>query len=159
MGLEQRWLDDDWQTSAAPRPKVRVKPRDGGTALDRRAVPLTTAELLPMAGILILVSLFTALLLLYLTSFARLSAQGSLDRQLQHRLGAVRQQNHRLEGEIAQLGRAERIEREAERLGLLPLAPQQTDRLSLGTDASGLDDVLPRGSALPAAWRPSSGLR
>lgn len=119
------------QPAYPPRPettttRARPQPRDPAAGFERRALPLDGRELLPMAFILLLISAITAATILYLSSFGSLTARGNREQQLDHAISQYRGTNAGLAGEVAELQRKDRIEREARRLGFPPVKAADT---------------------------------
>jgi hypothetical protein len=88
-------------------------------------------DLVALAVIGLLVSGCGGMGVLYLTAFARLTAQGARLVDLDSRAGAVGSSNVVLLGEVTKLTRRDRVEREGPRLGLVALPPADTHRLRL----------------------------
>lgn len=131
------------ETITVRLPQLPAGVSDGRSAFDRDAVPMSAVELMQMAGTLLIVSLIAALLLFYLASFGRLSAQGKIEQKLDQRLGAIREQIDRVDVDLQELTRYERVAQEAERLRLVTFDPAHTD-------------LVARPSALePAALQPT----
>ncbi|MBI2302571.1 MAG: hypothetical protein HYU66_27005 [Armatimonadetes bacterium] len=148
------------QTPARPEPE---RPSGPGAALDRPALPFNKNELYAIAGVLLLASLATAITLFYLTAFAKVGAKGALQQKLQSRLGELRQDNGVLEGVSIKDGRGERLDEEAQRLGLVVFSPERTDHLTVPASLvqSGPPVAVPAGGGLaatPAAWPVRAGL-
>lgn len=143
---------------AVPDPEA-PKAHDPAALFERPAARLTARELLPMAAILLLVSALAAVIIVYLTAFGRLTAQGAREQQLDRQISQLRGFNAGLVGDVARLQRRDRLEREARRLGLAPLEPDRTERLEV--PAGALDPVQPaaprRQAAAPAYDRVAMG--
>ncbi len=88
--------------------------------------------MVPMAGVMLVVAGVLTLLLLYLTAFGRMTAQGAYSQGLGADIRQLREGNTGLAGDVAALSRTERIEQEALGLGLQPVAPAQTHALPTG---------------------------
>ena len=143
MGLVQPvWRDEEY---AAPRREQRPESRpDPGAAFEREALAMNGRELVPMAGVVLVVGAILALLLLYLTAFGRLTAQGARSQHLGSEIQQLREINTGLAGDVAQLSRKERIEQEARGLGLQPVAPAETHAFEL---PAGSVDPVPTDAA------------
>ena len=137
--------------AAAPR-RDSGEARDPGAGFERRPLPLSGRELLPMVIILMLISGLTAVTILYLTAFGKVTAQGARKAQIERQISELQQVNTGLVGEVARLQRRDRLEREARRLGLQPFTPEQTQKFELPAGALDAPSAAP--AADSAAARP-----
>jgi len=136
MGMVQPvWGESEFASQRVERatpPPAREPRDDPGAAFDRRPVEMNGKELVPIAGVVLVVAGVLALLLLYLTTFGRLTAQGSYLQGLGSDIKTLRETNTGLAGDVAELSKTERIAQEARTLGLQPVAPAQTHALPAG---------------------------
>lgn len=131
----QPYLAEEWRRELEPRPPVArptVRPAPStGSALDRRAVPMNSRELLPMAAIMLLIAGIAAMTVLYLAAFATGARQARTEESLDRKISQAESDRDFLAAEAARLQRRERIEREAARLRLLPVTPEASDRFEM----------------------------
>jgi cell division protein FtsL len=133
MGLVQPvWRDEEDLRPTRERPVSRPDP---GAAFEREALEMNGRELVPMAGVVLVVGAILALLLVYLTAFGRMTAQGARAQQLGSEIQQLRAVNTGLAGDVAELSRKERIEQEAWVLGLQPVGPAETHAFELPAGA------------------------
>ncbi|MCC7491238.1 MAG: hypothetical protein IT204_02775 [Fimbriimonadaceae bacterium] len=128
MAFTER-VPDERFSSASRATSSRARGPESG--LERRAAPLSGRELLPMGLTLMLIGAIAALLILYLTAFGRLSAQGARAAELDREIREISQQNQGLH--VARDGRRQqdRLEREAQRLGLVPAGAVGVQRVEV----------------------------
>lgn len=130
MGMaEKAWSEQEMAARRrATRPETSAaRPRDDlGAAFDRGPMEMNRRELVPMAGVMLVVAGVLAFLLLYLTGFGRLTAQGAYSHRVGADIRALRETNTALAGDVIERSKTERIEHEARVLGLQPVTPAQT---------------------------------
>lgn len=128
MAFSERVPEGRYSTSYQTTPPRERRPESG---LERQAAPLSARELLPMGLILMLIGAIAALLILYLTAFGRLSAQGARAAQLEQEIREVSQQNQGLHVSLDGRRQQERLEKEAQRLGLVQVGPVAVQRVEV----------------------------
>lgn len=133
---------------SSPRPGQPRRPADPGAALDRQPVAMSGRELVPMAGVVLVVCAVLALLLMYLTAFGRLTAQGAYSQRLSADIRELESTRAGLAGELVALSKTDRIAREARVMGLQPVAPAQTHAIpNQLTEAGGAPAATPTAPA------------
>ncbi len=114
-----------------PRPQPRTPPPRTDPPPERRAVPMSGRELAPLAVMFMLVAVTAAMTVLYLAAFATGVGQSRREQALEQEISQTLNDTWQLESEVEGLGRRNRIEAEATRLGLVRVAPAAVDRLEL----------------------------
>jgi hypothetical protein len=112
-----------------PTPPSRPQPPvDWRPAAPAPAPRLTRPDLGRLAAITLCIAGLGAVGVVYLTAFAKLTAQGARITELDRSLAQAQVESNNLRGEIEGATRRDRVEREAQRLGLvlLPAGDAQT---------------------------------
>lgn len=114
-----------------PRPQPRTPPPRPDPAPERRAVPMSGRELAPLAVMFMLIAVTAAMTVLYLAAFATGAGQSRREIVVNEQISQAQVDTWQLEAEVERLQRRNRIEAEANRLGLVRVAPATVDRMEL----------------------------